>query len=288
MSKKEETIIIGDYVYPKKTSAKFPKEKLYFEKTSTIKPEYRLDKNDSPKEQFNKLLIYFKTLKSGVDKIIRDYLFLKMYKYVAIRDEYYNKDVFTIEKHINKLKGDYSIMEKYITMLFRKDILTENELDEMYGRVIYLSDFIEGLTNDISEFKKKHYKEFKMPSYFVIQDKTCKEIEEIIALIDGEIMKFKSIHEASDYYVYNSGQEISEAINELLKINQKGIVLDYHYFIKNDAIISFTYHEWIDLMTKFRYVFSKIKGKVELSKEFKELYKQIEVRFAIILIAKEL
>lgn len=288
MSKKVETISIRDYEYPKKTNTKYPKEKLYFEKTSTIKPKYKLDKNDSPKEKFNKLLVHFEALKTRIDKLIRDYLFLKLYKYVAIRDEYYNNDVLMVEKLINKLKGDHSIMEKYIAMLFRKDILNENEVEDMYGRVIYLSDFIDGLGDDILKFKKKHYKEFKMPSYFVIQDKNNKEIEELISLTDEEIKKFKSISEASDYYVYNSGNEISQTINELLKINQKGIVLDYHYFIKNDAIISLTYHEWIDLMTKFRYVLTKIKGKVELTKEFKELYKQIEVRFSIILISKEL
>lgn len=288
MHKKDEQQLHLEYEYPKKTSLKYPKDKLYFEKTVTIQPDFKLDKNDSYNEQFNQIMVHFNEIKPGIDKIVRDYLFLKMYKYVAKRDEYYNKDVFTTEKLINKLKGDYAITSRYIDMLKRKDYITSNDIDEMYNNVLFLNDFVKGLSKDITSFRKKHYKEFKMSSYFLVQDKSIQQIEELNSRIEEELKKFKNVTEASDYYIYNSGKEISDLINEILSINKKGVTLDYHYFIKNDAILCFTYPEWIDLMTKFKYVFSKIKGKVELTDKFKQLYSVIETRFAIILISKEL
>ena len=288
MLKKEEQQLHLEYEYPKKTSLKYPKDKLYFEKTVTIQPDFKLDKNESCNEQFEQIMSHFKEIKPGIDKIVSDYLFLKMYKYVARRDEYYNKDVFIIEKLINKLKGDYAITNRYIDMLKRKEYITSKDIDEMYNNVLFLNDFVKGLSKDITNFRKKHYKEFKMSSYFIVQDKSIQQIEELSKRIDDEVKKFKNITEASDYFIYNSGKEISDLINEILNINKKGVMLDYHYFIKDDAIICFTYPEWIDLMTKFKYVFSKIKGKVELTDKFKELYNIIETRFAIILISKEL
>ena len=92
MLKKEEQQLHLEYEYPKKTSLKYPKDKLYFEKTVTIQPDFKLDKNESYNEQFEQIMSHFKEIKPGIDKIVSDYLFLKMYKYVARRDEYYNKD----------------------------------------------------------------------------------------------------------------------------------------------------------------------------------------------------
>lgn len=287
MNKNGEKNYIYEYEYPKKTNFKFPKDKLYCEKTVTIRPEFVLDKKDSYNDQFASIYNYFKKLKPQIDNNVRDYLFLKLYKYIAKRDEYYNKDVFTLEKLINRLKGDYSISSKYIDMLKKKEFITSKEIDDMYTNVLFLNDFVKGLSKDIKSFKDKHYKEFKMSSYFVIQDKTNDEIEDLIKRVDTEVSRFRNIKEASDYYIYNSGVEIAELINEILYVNKKGIILDYHYFIKDDAIICFTYPEWINLMTKFKYVFSKIKGKVELTEKFKSCYTIIETRFAIILISKE-
>lgn len=287
MNKNGEKNYIYEYEYPKKTNFKFPKDKLYCERTVTIRPEFVLDKKDSYNDQFASIYNYFKKLKPQIDNNVRDYLFLKLYKYIAKRDEYYNKDVFTLEKLINRLKGDYSISSKYIDMLKKKEFITSKEIDDMYTNVLFLNDFVKGLSKDIKSFKDKHYKEFKMSSYFVIQDKTNEEIEDLIKRVDTEVSRFRNIKEASDYYIYNSGVEIADLINEILYVNKKGIILDYHYFIKDDAIICFTYPEWINLMTKFKYVFSKIKGKVELTEKFKSCYTIIETRFAIILISKE-
>lgn len=287
MNKNGEKNYIYEYEYPKKTNFKFPKDKLYCERTVTIRPEFVLDKKDSYNDQFASIYNYFKKLKPQIDNNVRDYLFLKLYKYIAKRDEYYNKDVFTLEKLINRLKGDYSISSKYIDMLKKKEFITSKEIDDMYTNVLFLNDFVKGLSKDIKSFKDKHYKEFKMSSYFVIQDKTNDEIEDLIKRVDTEVSRFRNIKEASDYYIYNSGVEIADLINEILYVNKKGIILDYHYFIKDDAIICFTYPEWINLMTKFKYVFSKIKGKVELTEKFKSCYTIIETRFAIILISKE-
>lgn len=288
MKKEKVEITNLNYEYPKKTKQKYPKEKLYFEKTVTLKPIFELKATQSNNEKIILITKYLNNELPKIDKLIRDYLLLKMYKYIAKRDEYYNKDVFTIEKLLNRLKKDYLDTSKDMSLLKQKEFVSKEEIDIIYDKTLFLIDFVEGLQKDILNFQKKYYKEFKMLYYFTIQDKTNQEIEKIILKIDEEVKKFKNIKEASDYYIFNSGKEITDLINEILYVNKYGVKLDYHYFIKNDAIISFSYPEWLELMSKFQYVFSKLKNKVALTTKFNELYSVIEIRFLIILIAKEL
>ena len=72
MLKKEEQQLHLEYEYPKKTSLKYPKDKLYFEKTVTIQPDFKLDKNESYNEQFEQIMSHFKEIKPGIDKIVSD------------------------------------------------------------------------------------------------------------------------------------------------------------------------------------------------------------------------
>ena len=165
--------------------------------------------------------------------------------------------------------------------------ITEDEIDQLYNKVIYVCDFISGVTNDIKSLKKNYFREFKIPSLLTIQDKNSKELEEIIREVENETKKYKSISEAYDYFVYNSGDLLFDMVDELLLIKKTGIKIDRHYFLATDAILLFDYAEWVDLISRIKFVLGKVKGKAEINQKFLELYKVVEIRYIIMSIYKE-
>lgn len=288
MGRKVEIINIKEYVYPKKNREIYAKNKLYCEKTYFGEIEYTLSYNLGVNDEFINLYKFFKKLDNRINKLYDDYLFLKLYRYIVKESvEYSNKKSF-IEGNINKLRFKYLSLEREFLLYKAKEIFSIKDVEKLYEDTMFIVSFIKGLSKELMSFKSNFYKEFKLTSFLPVNGKKTNEIEELINRVDEEVSKFKNILEANDFFTYNSSNEIYQAIDDLLVINKKGVKLNYHYFIESDAIISFSYNDWLDLMTKFKFVSEKIKGKIDLPKKFIESYKVLETRFAIVLIAKEM
>ena len=288
MARKSESINVKETTYPKKNREIHSKNKLYCESTFFGEIEYQLDYSLSVNDQFTNLYKFFRKIESRIKKLYDDYLFLKLYKYAVVNDcEIYNNNVLFIESNINKLRNKFFTIDKEFSFMKAKEYFSIKEIEDLYEETMYIVSYVNGMTKEILKFRKTFYKEFKLTSFLPINGKNTAQIEDLIARVDEEIEKFKDVNEAYDYYVYNSSNEIYKAIDELLVINKKGIKLNYHYFIESDAILSFTYNDWLDLMTKFKYVFEKIKGKIVIPEKFEREYRVLETRFAICLIAKE-
>lgn len=279
--------VCEDYEYPKKSTFIYPKEKFYFIKPSFQNFPFVIDKKLKPADKVKEINKFYHKLFSQIDRINKDFLILKLFKYCAKKDENFNVEFIKIDKYLNKLKFDYNLIDKFTSVLYKKEDITEDEIDQLYNKVIYVCDFISGVTNDIKNLKKNYYREFKIPSLLTIQDKNSKELEEIIQEVENEIKKYKSISEAYDYFVYNSGDLLFDMVDELLLIKKTGIKIDRHYFLATDAILLFDYAEWVDLISRIKFVLGKVKGKAEINKKFLELYKVVEIRYIILSIYKE-
>ena len=277
-----------DDVYPRKSKIVLPKEKFYFERPVFKNPTYKLNTNLSHKEQIDDMYSFFKKQNEKIEKLSKDLLILKLFKYSAKKNDNYNCDFINVDKYLNKLKFDYGLIDKFYNALYKKDLLTIDEIDQLYAKVVYISDFIAGLNQDIIDLKKNYYHEFKIPSLMICQNKSSSDLIKLIDNVEKELKGFKSLTEANDYYIFNSGELIYDMIDELLLIKNKGIVIERHYFLASDAVLKFEYSDWVDLLSRIKFVFSKIKGKVETSVKFKRLYEIIETRYMILSIYKEI
>ncbi len=288
MAKKSESITIKEYVYPKKNREIYAKNKLYCEKTYFGEIEYALDYSLGLNDQYSNLYKFFKKLDLRINKLYDDYLFLKLYRYIVKSSDKYNRTVSFIESNINRLRIKFLAIDREFLLIKSKELFSIKDIEALYEDVMYLVLFIKGLSKELLDFKTTYYKEFKLSSFLPINGKKTAEIEDLISRVDKEVNNFKDILEANDYFIYNSSNEIYQTIDDLLVINKKGVKLDYHYFIASDAIIAFNYNDWLDLMTKIKFVREKIKGKIELPKKFLESYEELETRFTIVLIVKGL
>ncbi|MBO4667835.1 MAG: hypothetical protein J5666_06920, partial [Bacilli bacterium] len=141
---------------------------------------------------------------------------------------------------------------------------------------------------DIKNIKKKYFKEFKVSTIALVKDKSLEQIEDLIIRVDTELSKFKSLEEASDYITYNSGKLINDVVNGIVKAkkNVKGEI-SYYFFLQTSAIISFELSEWIELFVRINYVREKMKDNIVFSNSLTELYRELETRYAIMIIASE-
>lgn len=292
MSKNDNILVISEEIsYPKKTKKIYDNNKLYFENTKVFDSDYKLDRTSSVNSQLASMYEYFDKLERRLDKLNFNYIALKIYKQSSKKDDNFNNMFLSLDKYLNKLKRDYNFAEKFIMSFRRVDNsspISISDVERIYETITYISDYVRDLELDINDFQTKYYKDFKLTDFLVLNGKNSLELDRLISDVESELLNHRNVSSASDYYTYNSGEIINEAINEILKVNNKGIFLDYHYFTKYDAIISLDFNDWVDLISRFKFVFGKLKGRVELSPKFKTLYKEIETRFLIIQINRKL
>lgn len=288
MSKREEITVSDNYQYPKVSKVKLAKDKLYREKTTIVKKEIVLDKSLSSNGQIKQIDSYFSVLETRKKQLLTNYLFLKLFRLSANKDDDFNKDILSLEKYINKFKTDYGIIFNLFLVMKNKSAVSLKEIDEAFDYIQNLFSFIKGLKDDLNVFQNKYFHEFKLSSYTFVRGKSVEEIEDLIERVDKELLKFKNIEEANDYCIYNSGNEITDVVNSLIKLKKKdNNSLGYHYFLNQDAIIAFKFNEWIELFIKFNFVLTKLGNSVMYTSDFKQKYRDLETRYAIVSIYSE-
>lgn len=296
-TKKNESEIVTftEAIYPQKVKQEdYSKvEKYYFIKPQSLKLPFVIDDELKDKDKVKEVYNFIKGKKNRLNAVLKDFLILKLYRKCANRKglsghDDFNIDYIKMDKYINRLKLDYNATEKYVMSAIKKNLEEYEDIYHMMDRACYINDFILGVEQDLKVFKKKYYHDFKVPSIILFTNKQVREIEVIENEVEEELKKYKSLEEAYDYFIYNSGELILDTLNELVRIKDSGIVIDIHYFLQSDAIIKFDYNEWVDLITKILFVQSKIKGKAETTTTFDKLFVALEVRYIILSMKKEL
>lgn len=294
-NQEHETITLKEISYPQVANKELYNlnHDFYFVKPDRSDIPIKFNKDAKDKDKIKEIHNYIKAKKVKLNAVIKDFLILKLYRKCANKKGLSGKDDFNLdyikmEKYINRLKLDFSATEKYILSAIKKNLEEYEDIYHMIDMVLYVVDFISGIEKDLKAFKKNYYHDFKVPSIILFTNKQVREVEIIEREVDEELAKYKSIEQAYDYFIYNSGELILDTLNELIRIKDSGISIDIHYFLQSDAIIKFEYNEWVDLITKILFVQSKIKGKAETSAEFERLFVSLEVRYIILSMKKEM
>ncbi len=274
--------------YPKKSSIVYPKEKLYREKTIVRTDEYKLDDTISFKDNLKNVFNEITILTNKMDKMVKDFLMLKIFMLSANRDEKFNKEFEKLDKFMKKFRDDINIVKRFYNSFEENTEENFDGLVEIFNAINNLYDFSDGLNNDINKFRKKYYNEFKLTSFAIVKDKSIDQLEDLNMRIEKELLNYKNIEDANDYIIYHSGCEIMKVVNEF--VNSKTTIdvnIPYHYFLSTDDIICFTYNEWIDLFVKFKYVIEKLGDNLLFDEKFLNDYRLLETRYAIVTIYNE-
>ena len=294
MGKKVEKIIINeDYVYPRVSKTSIPKDKLYVEKSNVLKREIVLNKNLSFDAQKEELVKFVNNLYKKINKIEIDYAFLKLFKYIVKSDidtqtsflkdnESFNKFLKTFKLEVEKMNAKLKMESGIVSTKEYND-----KIDSEYEEILSLYNYASGLHEDLEDMKKKYYHEFKVSSYSIIHNKNLEEINDLISRVEEEMAKYRSVSNANDYLVYNSGLDIQGAVDEFCKLGKKYPYITYHYFLNQDAIIVFKFQEWMELFIKFNNVLNKV-NKKDITVNMMNKYRIIETKYTILLINGEM
>ena len=171
--------------------------------------------------------------------------------------------------------------EEFLLNLCIKETVTKEEVYRLF-------DFESGLCDDMNNIKKKYFNVFKVSTHALIKDKSLEEIEDLITRVDTELSKYKSLEEASDFITYNSGKLITDVVNGIVNAKKKVKgEISFYFFLQTSAIISFDLPEWIELFVRINYVKEKMKDSIVFSSSLLNLYRELETRYAIMIIASE-
>ena len=291
MSKiKVEKIDINDnYEYPVRTKKTLPREKLYKETTYIRKREVVIDDNLSSSDKVNKIAQDLDILKKRYNDLFRKYLFIKLLSPARFDvNQTFLTEFNSFNKYLNKYNDDLLVVSKFFSSFRIKYDETSSSLQEIIEEVYRLFDFSSGLLDDIDNITKKYFNEFKVTTHTLIKDKTNDEIEDLIIRTETELAKYKNIEDASDYITYNSSKLIIDVVNGIVQAKKKikGDI-SYRFFLPNDDIISFEFEEWIRLFVRINYIKEKMKDDIIMSPTLKEKYRELETKYAIMVINSE-
>ena len=290
MSKvKVENIVVNEeYTYPVASKKRLPREKLYKETTHVRKRERIIDDSLTPSEKVNRIASDLESLNKKYLALKREYLFVKLLSYACNNLSGFNKDFSTFENYLKKFGNDLMLVSKYFAAFRVKFDEKSNTIGEIIEEVYRLYDFSSGLNDDINNIKKKYFNEFKVSTHALIKDKSLEQIEDLIIRVDSELSKYKTLEEASDYITYNSGKLITDVVNGIVKAKKtvKGEI-SFYFFLQTSAIISFELSEWIELFVRINYVREKMKDNIVFSNSLLNLYRELETKYAIMIIASE-
>lgn len=279
---------------PKTTNKQVSDDEIYYERAKVIKIN-SFDNDYDPVTKKNKILDNINNFENKSASLFHTYYFLKLFIKAATKDHKFNEQMLLIDKQINRIKKNYEDLKKRTDILKYVDVIDEQELDEIYERINGLFDFYSDLNKDLTTIQSAYYRNLKMTSYSICNDKTYLELDTINKSILKTFDEFKTMQEAYDFIYYNSGELIVNCVKALVNCFENNANKTYiktyrfEYFLDSDYVVVLKFTEWIELFNKIRYVMRTTNG-VELFDylNFKNYYQELEKRYIIMLIYNEM
>lgn len=223
-----------------------------------------------------------------LSKLLHHFFFLKLYSRAAKKSPQFNQDLLNLDRYVNNLKREYEDAKRMINVFKKYATLSDEKIQELFTKISDVYDYHRELADDLKQLQAKYYPTLKMSAYTLANEKKYFELERLSMSVSKELLLYKSLEEAFDYYCYNSGELINELVNLFVELPRKvKIDVDYHYFLQSDAIINFRYTDWVELYSKFMYMKKRIGNTTLYTKKFRDLFEQFEIRYAIVLIYNE-
>jgi hypothetical protein len=268
---------------------------IYFERAKSYENMYSLDDCADNATKQERIVSSMNSFEKKTAAMYHKYYFLKLFSKAAAKDLKFNEQFLAFDKQINRIRRNYEELKKKTDLLKYVEDVGDMDLDELFAKVNDIFDFYRGLNHDLDKFQSSYYRDLKMTSYSICNDKTYSELEILNKNVTKFLDDFKTIQEAYDFIFYNSGELIVNTIRSLVQCLENSGNLQYikdypfSYFLASDYVVVLKFTEWIELFTKILYV-KRTVSKIELFDylKFREYYSELEKRYIIMLIANEL
>lgn len=246
-------------------------------------------------DEGSKMLKINKDYKKALEKletILHKYYFLKLFSKSADKSKDFNIKMMSMDKYINQLKKYFLDIKKVKNAHSKKNIVTDNDLKELFYKVNDFLDIEKDIEKDLYKFESENYPKIKMTSYNQCKDKSYQELEKISEEINGAISSYKSIQDAYDYICYNSGNLIIETVESIIKKikenpDKSKMKFETSFFFEEEVIIFLDFLGWIDLFNKIHFVKQKCDPSIFEDDEVKENLSRLEKSYLVVLIYNE-
>lgn len=234
----------------------------------------------------------YRKAEAKLSEVLYKYYFLKLFSKSANKENDFNKKMLSIDKYINQIKKYFLDIKKMKNSYSKKNILTENEVKELYYKVFDFLGIEKSIEDDLKKFENENYPRFKMLSYNMCKDKSYQELEKLSLEVNSFINGYKNLTDAYDYVCYNSGNLIFEMIDSLVKAikeepKKSKLRVENRYFFDNDVIMYLDYLGWVELFSKIQYVKERTDPSIFKKDDVKEKYYLLEKNYLVVLIYNE-
>lgn len=193
----------------------------------------------------------------------------------------------------NQKKLDY--IEKKSTEMSSNIMLYELKVNEQKSST-ELTSLYNQITNDcdtildlISEIKDDVFPRFKLASMIIIDNMSNDVLENFYEEVRKALSNFNNIEEASDYYYYHTGEQLSDFIVDLLDYIKEAPervlrLIPISYFESKKTIITLSFKNWFEIFNNIRFTLKYV-GNYR-RKEYLDLmekYRVLEVYYFIII-----
>jgi len=234
---------------------------------------------------YEDIITRYDQLQPKIDNLVNSYYRYRIFSKIASKDNKFNQLMLTIDKHLNRINKEYKEFKKDILFLKHGDY-PEDFLDKVSEKLINIEYFYQTISNNLDELMKKYFSHMKMATANICMNRTNKELDAIYKRLNTYLNDFKNLNEAASYIFYNSGQEIVQTIDSLIKALPNQNEFTFKYFLQTDDIITLDLKEWIDLYNKIRFVMKK-KEAVNENENFLQNYLHFEILYLILMMNME-
>lgn len=238
-------------------------------------------------------LNYSKIKKSNYE-ITSEYYIFKIFSRIILKDKDFINNIEIIDKHMNRVKKEYEILQKAMNELHNSLVEDDTYLNDAYEKLRSIDEFHRRIKDILQDVKNQHFNLLKIATVNVCLNKSNQDLEVLYDRLNSFLNDYKSLKEASEYIFYNSGSIILDLVESIVnKINQSKNkehlkTYDIKYFLKSDVVITLEFTEWIELYNKVKFV-TKLLSDTTLVNDrlFKEKFNDFEMRYLILMMNLE-
>lgn len=229
------------------------------------------------------------------DEILKWFYFYKLFVYSVKKNDNFNASKLNLDKQINKLKRDCEDINRLLRKVKIESNPTKDECNEIYDLICDVKGFMKHIQETLNQYRIDYFDNLKVSALVMAKDKSYDELEQISNEIENLVNEYKGFDRLTDYVEYNSSSLINETIDSFVEcMNEVSKTpLNRRYFLDTDFCLHLTANEWITMFSKMIRVYKQISNKAnEISQikllRLKRKYKELEIRFIIVLIANEI
>jgi|GEM_PF-2443721 len=230
----------------------------------------------------------------GMKQIMRDYYIIKLFSYIALDETTLKEKLYHLDTFYFEYMKDIENFGLAVDALIQ-DASYEARYFELKQFIVLIQNKRMQLTDFIFNIRLDHYENIKVATLGIVHNKTGDEIKQYYDDIASIIKSFKDIREAAEFIYFNSGEELTDAIDFFLKLGYAKENQDLkrlsslEFFKKYTYVLTLTMREWVELINNMKFTIKTI-GKIDTMRldRAKKKYEALEKKCFILMLYFEL